>query len=100
MSDFGEQKAKALGGLREVAGLAEQAGAITLAKKLREDRIPRLEDERFHLVVLGEFNHGKTTFVNALLGAPVLPMGVTPTTAIIHRTVPYSHLTLPTTCPV
>ncbi len=85
MSDFGEQKAKALGGLREVAGLAEQAGAITLAKKLREDRIPRLEDERFHLVVLGEFNHGKTTFVNALLGAPVLPMGVTPTTAIIHR---------------
>lgn len=73
--------------LREVAILAEDAGATTLAKKLRDDRIPRLEEEKFHLVVLGEFNHGKTTFVNALLGAPVLPMGVTPTTAVIHQVV-------------
>jgi ribosome biogenesis GTPase A len=73
--------------LREVAILAEDAGANTLAKKLREDRIPRLEEEKFHLVVLGEFNHGKTTFVNALLGAPVLPMGVTPTTAVIHQVI-------------
>src|SRR5262249_21166465 len=31
------------------------------------------------------FNHGKTTFVNALLGATVLPVGVTPTTAVIHH---------------
>jgi signal recognition particle receptor subunit beta len=37
------------------------------------------------LVVLGEFNHGKTTFVNALLGGPVLPTGITPTTAVIHE---------------
>jgi ribosome biogenesis GTPase A len=37
--------------------------------------------------VVGEFNHGKSTFVNALLGAPVLPMGVTPTTAVIHQVV-------------
>ena len=85
MVEFGELKGKALAGLREVASLAEDAGAPSLAKKLREDRIPRLEDERFHLVVLGEFNHGKTTFVNALLGSPVLPMGVTSTTAVIHR---------------
>src|SRR5262249_1420029 len=38
-----------------------------------------------HLVVVGEFNHGKTTFVNALLGASILPVGVTPTTAVIHH---------------
>lgn len=85
MGEFGELKAKALRGLREVAALAEEAGARTLASKLTEDRIPRLEEEVFHLVVLGEFNHGKTTFVNALLGASVLPMGVTPTTAVIHH---------------
>jgi GTPase Era involved in 16S rRNA processing len=35
--------------------------------------------------VVGEFNHGKTTFVNALLGQSVLPVGVTPTTATIHH---------------
>lgn len=84
MAEFGELKQQALLGLRDVASLAEESGAVSLARALREDRIPRLEDERFHLVILGEFNHGKTTFVNALLGAPVLPMGVTPTTAVIH----------------
>jgi small GTP-binding protein len=83
--DYGDLKIQVLGGLREVARLAEESGAKSLARGLREDRIARLEDERFHLVVLGEFNHGKTTFVNALLGASVLPMGVTPTTAVIHR---------------
>jgi GTP-binding protein EngB required for normal cell division len=36
------------------------------------------------VVVLGEFNHGKSTFINALLGGPaVLPTGITPTTAVL-----------------
>jgi len=34
-------------------------------------------------VVLGEFNHGKSTFINALLGSPLLPTGITPTTALL-----------------
>lgn len=85
MIDYGDLKTQVLSSLRDVARLAEESGAKSLARALRDDRIARLEDERFHLVVLGEFNHGKTTFVNALLGAPVLPMGVTPTTAVIHR---------------
>ena len=32
--------------------------------------------------VLGQFKRGKSTLLNALLGAPVLPTGVTPVTAI------------------
>ena len=36
---------------------------------------------------MGEFNHGKSTFVNALLGQAALPIGVTPTTAVIHHIV-------------
>lgn len=83
--DYGQSKSDVLGALREVADLAEQSGAQTLARGLRDDRIPRLEEERFHLVILGEFNHGKTTFVNALLGNSLLPIGVTPTTAVIHH---------------
>ncbi|MCA9578964.1 MAG: dynamin family protein [Polyangiales bacterium] len=84
-ADYTELRTEALTRLRNVARLAKSAGAATLAKGLEEDRIARLRDERFHLVVLGEFNHGKTTFVNALLGKAVLPSGVTPTTAVIHR---------------
>ncbi|GGO36418.1 dynamin family protein [Deinococcus humi] len=41
-------------------------------------------DETFLLVVVGEFNAGKSSFVNALLGAQVLPEGVTPTTDRIY----------------
>lgn len=38
----------------------------------------------FLLVVVGEFNSGKSAFINALVGEPVMPEGVTPTTAMIH----------------
>ena len=38
-------------------------------------------DAPFLAVVVGEFNAGKSTFVNALLGSSVMDTGVTPTTA-------------------
>lgn len=38
-------------------------------------------DEIFLLVVVGEFNAGKSAFINALVGEPVMEEGVTPTTA-------------------
>ena len=41
-------------------------------------------DDFFLLVVVGEFNAGKSAFVNALLGERVLEEGVTPTTAQIQ----------------
>ena len=41
-------------------------------------------EELFMLVVVGEFNSGKSSFINALLGEDVLPEGVTPTTATIN----------------
>ena len=41
-------------------------------------------DELFLLVVVGEFNSGKSAFINALLGGRVLEEGVTPTTAQVH----------------
>lgn len=40
-------------------------------------------EEPFLLVVVGEFNAGKSAFINALLGDQVLEEGVTPTTARI-----------------
>ena len=33
---------------------------------------------------MGEFNAGKSSFVNALAGAEVAPTGVTPTTATVN----------------
>ena len=47
----------------------------------------RLNDERFNLVVVGEFSRGKSTFVNALLGRRMLPVSKSPTTAVISKIV-------------
>ena len=41
-------------------------------------------DELFLLVIVGEFNAGKSAFINALLGSRVVEEGVTPTTAQIN----------------
>jgi small GTP-binding protein len=41
-------------------------------------------DDLFLLVVVGEFNAGKSAFINALLGQKVLKEGVTPTTTQIN----------------
>lgn len=70
---------------QQLADVADAVGMTTLARDIRATRIPKIQEERFHLVVLGEFNHGKSTFVNALLGAEVLPTGITPTTAAINH---------------
>ena len=43
-----------------------------------------LREMFFMVVVIGEFNSGKSTFVNALLGEELLPMGITPTTEYIE----------------
>lgn len=73
--------------LHELSGIASKVGMSSLASDIIQTRIPKIENERFHLVVLGEFNHGKTTFVNALLGDDILPTGITPTTAAINHVV-------------
>src|SRR5262245_56431434 len=41
-------------------------------------------DELFLMVVVGEFNSGKSAFINALVGSRVAQEGVTPTTAQIE----------------
>ena len=47
-------------------------------------RIQEVFDRPLLLTVMGEFNSGKSTFVNALIGEKVAPMGITPTTATIN----------------
>ncbi|MDO4328922.1 MAG: dynamin family protein [Lachnospiraceae bacterium] len=44
-----------------------------------------LEQRRFRIAVVGEFNRGKTSFVNALLGKEILPADYIPTTAAVNR---------------
>jgi small GTP-binding protein len=69
--------------------LADLRQALTRFDASAEDqetieRSARQLEELFLLVVAGEFNAGKSAFINALLGDKVLEEGVTPTTTSIH----------------
>ena len=69
--------------------LAELRNALTRFGAHEDDQSAlaasiRQLDEFFLLVVVGEFNAGKSAFINALAGQRVLEEGVTPTTAQIH----------------
>lgn len=85
LEGFRERKQDVTAALQELAGVAADLGAKSLKDRIERELVKKMEEDRFHLVVVGEFNHGKSTFVNALLGENVLPVGVTPTTAAIHH---------------
>src|SRR4030065_1176735 len=60
-----------------------QFGATPEDHETLADSIRQL-DELFLMVVVGEFNSGKSAFLNALLGQQILKEGVTPTTTQIN----------------
>jgi small GTP-binding protein len=66
-----------------LATLAAEFGHNDVALAIRDDAKRRLDDGRVRIVVLGEIKHGKSTLINALLGSPLLPIGVTPTTGAV-----------------
>lgn len=82
---YREHKERVSARLRTLAELAGDVGMRSLRADITGVRLPKLAEDRFNLVVLGEFNHGKSTFVNALLGEALLPVGITPTTATINH---------------
>jgi small GTP-binding protein len=67
---------------RLAAALARFAAAAEHQQALARS-IEQL-DELFLLVIVGEFNSGKSAFINALLGSRIVAEGVTPTTAHIN----------------
>lgn len=71
--------------LSTLAGLIESLGEDGPADAGRLlDSAEDLRSMFFLLVVMGEFNAGKSTLINALLGDRLLPTGATPTTEVIE----------------
>ncbi len=82
-----EQELRAREGelLDRLAAALERFGADVAAGDLQRFREAREQlSGLFLLVIAGEFNSGKSSFINALLGERVLPEGVTPTTDRIN----------------
>jgi small GTP-binding protein len=82
LAAFREQEIRLVGDLQAaLAGMHE--GAEDDRRRL-EETITDLREMFYLVVVIGEFNAGKSTFVNALLDEPLLPTGITPTTELIE----------------
>ncbi|MGO8740470.1 dynamin family protein [Rhodoblastus sp.] len=76
MAPVGEILARAKSSIRH------PGGAMALLLQKLDDLQARLDEGLLRVAALGQFKRGKSTLLNALLGAPLLPMGVTPVTAL------------------
>ena len=70
--------------LQRIDGLQAQTYLEKMELAQLDELRQLVQDERFSVVVIGEFSRGKSTFINALLGAALIPMDVLPETAVIH----------------
>ena len=68
-------------GLSRLAQIAEHVGETSVAAEVHE-LIARVSEGRFFVVCIGQFKRGKSTLLDALVGAPILPTGVVPVTTV------------------
>lgn len=64
---------------------------------VKAELLSRIARDRFNLVTVGRFSRGKSSLMNALLGASFLPMGIVPLTSVI-TIVKYGSETRATLC--
>jgi GTPase SAR1 family protein len=74
--DYRKLKDELLSCIDDMLGIENIPGCP--CEELRE----KVSNNVFNLVILGQFKRGKTTLINALLGAEILPTGVVPLTSI------------------
>jgi GTP-binding protein EngB required for normal cell division len=67
--------------------LRSAAGAVPSERRewheRAQDLFARIAEDRFNLVVVGRFNRGKTSLMNAIMSTNRLPMGIVPLTSVI-----------------
>ena len=91
-ADFGARLARLeragadTGALDTIAAIIDARGLVALRPAL-DLILDRLERPRVELAVFGRVSSGKSSLVNRLLGAAILPVGVTPVTSVPTRIV-------------
>ncbi|NER04836.1 MAG: hypothetical protein F6K17_20660, partial [Okeania sp. SIO3C4] len=83
--------AEKLEGMAQIIAQSEQqatnkgaSGELALSAFIKDldKEIERLKNGKFRFLIIGDFNRGKSTILNAFFEKSLLPMGVTATTAI------------------
>src|SRR5579862_4801900 len=89
LEQYGQLKLDIAGAVRTLLHFAERRKdemAVGDCRRL----LARLAEDRFNLAMVGQFSRGKSSLMNALLGAEKLPTGILPLTSVI-TTVAYGE---------
>ncbi len=79
LEDYAKRKRALEQGIASVQEVVSGQAAEKSLRKLKD----KLENNIFHLAVLGQFKRGKTSFINALISESLLPTAIVPHTSII-----------------
>jgi len=71
--------------LRLIEELSDQYHIVSLRRQIEACRNLLQQEEWIDVAILGQFKAGKSSFVNSLIGKPILPIGVIPVTTTITR---------------
>jgi ribosome biogenesis GTPase A len=84
---FGIYQKNLMALVTDIKRLREFSQKLKLENSVRliDDVLERVANKSFSVAVVGEFNRGKSTFINALLGIDILPADIVPTTATLNR---------------
>ncbi|HPF18373.1 MAG TPA: dynamin family protein [Bacillota bacterium] len=69
--------------VRDTLALLRTSEILGKQELRAESLLKKLEEERITVAVIGQFKRGKSALVNALLGEPLLPVGIVPVTSAV-----------------
>jgi len=71
--------------LSRIQQICDQFHIVSLNRQIEACRNLLQQDRLIDVAVLGQFKSGKSSFLNSLIGKPILPVGVIPVTTTIIR---------------
>jgi len=83
MKDYLKKLKKLSSDISKIHKLATENSINSIANKALAVK-DRIDKNNFIITVVGEFNRGKSTFINSLLGVDIIPTAIRPTTATIN----------------
>lgn len=84
LENFKEKQQKLSGFLGDTSKIVHDLNMESYSKSLTHLQ-KKIDSDTFKIQILGDFNAGKSTFINSLLGKEILPNSMRPCTAIINE---------------
>jgi GTP-binding protein EngB required for normal cell division len=71
--------------LKDVRNICNQFHIVSLNRQIKACEGLLIENPPIDIAILDQFKAGKSSFLNSLIGKPILPVGVIPVTTVISR---------------